>query len=151
GLFVPSGTQSNLVAMLTHCQRGDEYITGQEQHTYRFEGGGAAVFGSIQPQPLNNQADGSLDLEEIEAAIKPPDFHFARTRLLTLENTIGGRVLPMTYLKAFEALARRRGLATHLDGARICNAAVKLGVTLPELVTGFDSASPAPMCCVWWS
>lgn len=92
-LFVPSGTQSNLIALMTHCERGDEYIVGQEAHAYRFEGGGAAVLGSIQPQPLNNRSDGSLDLDEVVEAIKPPGNHFARTRLLALENTISGRVL----------------------------------------------------------
>ena len=90
-LFLPTGTQSNLIALMTHCQRGDEYIAGQDAHTYRYEGGGAAVLGSIQPQPLTNQADGSIALAEIEAAIKPDDIHFARTRLIALENTIGGK------------------------------------------------------------
>ncbi len=141
GLFAPSGTQTNLIALLTHCERGDEYIAGQEAHSYRYEGGGGAVFGSIQPQPLTNQADGSIALADIEAAIKPNDFHFARTRLLALENTIGGRVLPPTYVKAATDLARRHGLATHLDGARITNVAVKLGVTLPSLVQDFNSVS----------
>jgi threonine aldolase len=123
-LFMPTGTQSNLCALMAHCGRGDEYIVGQNAHTYRYEGGGAAVLGSIQPQPLNNQPDGSIALAEIEAAIKPDDAHFARTRLLALENTIGGQVLPMSYLDAASALARRHGLAIHLDGARLFNAAV---------------------------
>jgi threonine aldolase len=141
GLFVASGTQGNLVALLCHCQRGDEYIAGQEAHAYRFEGGGAAVLGSIQPQPLTNQVDGSLALAEIEAAIKPVDKHFARTRLLALENTISGRVLPVEYLRAATELAKSRGLATHLDGARVCNAAVALRVDPAALVRGFDSVS----------
>ncbi|MBC3916849.1 low-specificity L-threonine aldolase [Undibacterium sp. CY18W] len=140
-LFAPSGTQTNLLALLAHCGRGDEYIVGQEAHTYKYEGGGAAVLGSIQPQPLNNQADGSIALGDIAAAIKPDDFHFARSRLLALENTIGGRVLPPAYVQAATSLAHERGLATHLDGARICNAAVKLGVELNEVVAGFDSVS----------
>jgi threonine aldolase len=123
-LFVPTGTQGNLCGILSHCQRGDEYIVGQMQHCYRWEGGGAAVFGSVQPQPLNHQADGSLAVEDIEAAIKPDDPHFARTRLLALENTLGGKVLPFAYLQRATALARGRGLATHLDGARLFNAAV---------------------------
>ncbi|MCG6953813.1 MAG: PLP-dependent transferase, partial [Betaproteobacteria bacterium] len=127
-LFFPSGTQSNLAALMSHCQRGDEVIVGQEAHTYRFEAGGGAVLGSIQPQPLANRVDGTLDLAEVEAAIKPDDAHFARTRLLALENTIGGRAIPRAYLEQALALARRRGLATHLDGARIFNAAVKLGL-----------------------
>jgi len=123
-LFVPTGTQGNLCAILAHCQRGDEYIVGQMQHCYRWEGGGAAVFGSVQPQPLDNQADGSLALAQIEAAIKPDDPHFARTRLLALENTIGGKLLPMAYVEQATQLAQRKGLARHLDGARLFNAAV---------------------------
>lgn len=123
-LFVPTGTQSNLCGVLSHCQRGDEYIVGQLQHCYRWEGGGAAVFGSVQPQPLAHQPDGTLALADIEAAIKPDDPHFARSRLLALENTLGGQVLPFAYLQEATALARRQGLATHLDGARLFNAAV---------------------------
>jgi threonine aldolase len=123
-LFVPTGTQGNLCGVLAHCQRGDEYIVGQLQHCYRWEGGGAAVFGSVQPQPLEHQGDGSLALDAIEAAIKPDDPHFARTRLLALENTLGGKVLPFAYLQQATGLARSRGLATHLDGARLFNAAV---------------------------
>ncbi|GAB3664179.1 low-specificity L-threonine aldolase [Ramlibacter alkalitolerans] len=123
-LFVPTGTQSNLCGVLSHCQRGDEYIVGQMQHCYRWEGGGAAVFGSVQPQPLNHQPDGSLALTDIEAAIKPDDPHFARTKLLALENTLGGQVLSQVYLDKATKLARSRGLATHLDGARLFNAAV---------------------------
>ena len=122
-LFVPTGTQSNLCAVLAHCQRGDEYIVGQLQHAYRWEGGGAAVLGSVQPQPLDHQADGSLALEQIEAAIKPDDPHFARTRLLSLENTLGGKLIPLAYLEQAGALAQRHGLARHLDGARLFNAA----------------------------
>ena len=122
-LFVPSGTQSNLIAIMSHCGRGDEYIVGQMAHTYRWEGGGAAVLGSVQPQPLAHQSDGTLALADIEAAIKPDDAHFARSRLLTLENTIGGKVLALPYITEATALAQRRGLATHLDGARLFNAA----------------------------
>ena len=123
-LFVPTGTQSNLCAILSHCQRGDEYLVGQQAHCYRWEGGGAAVFGSVQPQPLNHQPAGTLALSEIEAAIKPDDAHFARTRLLALENTLGGQLLPMDYLQQATELAKNRGLARHLDGARLFNAAV---------------------------
>lgn len=126
-LFMPSGTQSNLSALMAHCQRGDEYIVGQQAHTYRYEAGGGAVLGSIQPQPVANQADGTLALADIEAHIKPDDAHFARTRLLCLENTFGGRVLSLHYLRQATALARRHGLATHLDGARLFNAAVAMG------------------------
>ena len=140
-LFMPSGTQSNLCALMSHCQRGDEYLAGQMAHTYRFEGGGAAVLGSIQPQPLPNQADGTLALVDIEAAIKPDDAHFARTRLLALENTWGGQVLPLPYIEAATALARSRGLATHLDGARLYNAAVASHVAAREIARHFDSVS----------
>ncbi len=123
-LFVPTGTQSNLCGILSHCQRGDEYIVGQMAHCYRWEGGGAAVFGSVQPQPLNHQPDGTLALDEIEAAIKPDDAHFARTRLLALENTLGGKLLPFDYVQQATALAQSKGLNRHLDGARLFNAAV---------------------------
>jgi threonine aldolase len=125
-LFMPSGTQSNLCALMSHCARGDEYLVGQMAHTYRWEGGGAAVLGSIQPQPLPQQADGSIALADIEANIKPDDAHFAKTRLLALENTWGGQVLPPAYVEQATALARSRGLATHLDGARLFNAAVAM-------------------------
>jgi threonine aldolase len=141
GLFFPSGTQSNLAALMAHCARGDEAIVGQEAHTYRYEAGGMAVLGSIQPQPLQNRPDGSLDLREVEAAIKPDDSHFAVTRLLALENTIGGKVLPRPYLADAVALARRRKLSIHLDGARVFNASVKLGLPVDRLCEGFDSVS----------
>jgi len=129
-LFVPTGTQSNLCAILSHCQRGDEYIVGQQAHCYRWEGGGAAVFGSVQPQPLDNQPDGTLALEAIEAAIKPDDAHFARTRLLALENTLGGKLLPFSYVEQATQLAQRKGLARHLDGARLFNAATAQAAAL---------------------
>jgi threonine aldolase len=122
-LFVPTGTQSNLCGILAHCQRGDEYIVGQMAHTFRWEGGGAAVLGSVQPQPLTNALDGSIPLADIEANIKPDDAHFAKTKLLCLENTIGGKVLPMTYIEAASQLALDKGLLRHLDGARLFNAA----------------------------
>lgn len=141
GLFVPTGTMSNLLALMAHCGRGDEYIVGQQAHTYKYEGGGAAVLGSIQPQPLEVQADGSLDLEQVAAAIKPDDFHFARTRLLALENTMQGKVLPSEYLAAASRLTREHGLALHLDGARLYNAAVKLGVDAGDITRHFDSVS----------
>ena len=140
-LFVPTGTMSNLLGLMAHCGRGDEYIVGQQAHTYRDEGGGAAVLGSIQPQPIDGEADGSLDLTKVEAAIKQDDFHFARTRLLALENTMQGKVLPLTYLAAAREMTRRRGLALHLDGARLYNAAVKLGVDAREITRHFDSVS----------
>jgi threonine aldolase len=137
-LFVPTGTQSNLCAVLSHCQRGDEYIVGQMQHCYRWEGGGAAVFGSVQPQPLNHQSDGTLALADIEAAVKPDDPHFARSRLLALENTLGGKLLPMAYIEQATQLARRLGLSRHLDGARLFNAAVAQAA-----LTGADARSEA--------
>ena len=141
GLFFPSGTQSNLAALMAHCARGEECIVGQEAHTYRYEAGGMAVLGSIQPQPLANLPDGSLDLAMVEGAIKPDDSHFAMTKLLALENTIGGRVLGRPYLAEAVSLARRRKLSIHLDGARIFNAAVKLGMPVDRLCEGFDSVS----------
>ena len=123
-LFVPTGTQSNLCGILSHCQRGDEYIVGQQAHCYRWEGGGAAVFGSVQPQPLDHQADGTFRLADIEGAIKPDDAHFARTRVLALENTLGGKLLPFEFVQAATDLAKAKGLQRHLDGARLFNAAV---------------------------
>jgi threonine aldolase len=141
GLFVPSGTQSNLLALMSHCERGDEYIVGNDAHTYKFEGGGAAVLGSIQPQPIVQNADGTLPLDKVAAAIKPIDPHFARTRLLALENTWHGRVLPADYLSAAHDFARERGLALHLDGARLYNAAVATGVPAREIARHFDSVS----------
>ena len=141
GLFFPSGTQSNLVAILSHCQRGDEYIVGQNAHTYKFEAGGAAVLGSVQPQPIENADDGSLPLDKIRDAIKADDFHFAKTRLLTLENTIGGKVLDQDYIKRAQTLAHESNLAVHLDGARAFNAAVSQQLQLHEITSSFDSVS----------
>lgn len=147
-LFMPSGTQSNLCGILAHCGRGDEYIVGQLAHTYRYEGGGAAVFGSVQPQPLVQDAAGRMALGDIAAAIKPDDPHFARTRLLCLENTWNGHVMPDDYLRDATALARAHGLATHLDGARVFNAAVASAAAgqgafdrLREIADHFDSLS----------
>jgi threonine aldolase len=140
-LFVPSGTQSNLIALLTHCERGDEYIVGQTAHTYRYEGGGASVLGSIQPQPLDFEADGTLNLDRVAEAIKPKDFHFARTRLLCLENTQEGKVLPMDYLRKAHEFAGEHDLKMHLDGARIFNAAVKLKTSARDIARDFDSIS----------
>ncbi|MDD9857616.1 MAG: low-specificity L-threonine aldolase [Gammaproteobacteria bacterium] len=140
-LFFPSGTQSNLVALLSHCQRGDEYLVAQHAHTYRYEGGGAAVLGGVQPQPLEAGADGSISLDKVAAAVKADDFHFAKTRLLALENTTGGKVLPLDYMHRARELARQHRLATHLDGARAFNAAVALGVELSAVTKPFDSVS----------
>ncbi len=140
-LFVPSGTQSNLLALLSHCERGDEYLVGMEAHTYKYEGGGAAVLGSIQPQPLPQGDDGRIEIERLEAAIKPVDPHFARTRLVCLENTWHGRVLDPGYVDSVRALCDRRGLSLHLDGARLFNAAVASGVDAGTLCEALDSVS----------
>ena len=141
GLFFPSGTQSNLAALMSHCGRGDEVVLGQRAHTYRYEAGGAAVLGSIQPQPIENEPDGTIALARIAAEIKADDAHFARTRLLALENTINGKVLPAAYVAEAAALARSRGLSVHLDGARAWNAAVAMGVEVGEVCAPFDSVS----------
>jgi threonine aldolase len=140
-LFFASGTQSNLAALMAHCGRGEEYLVGQEAHTYSYEGGGAAALGSIQPQPLENEPDGTISLQRIAKAIKPHDIHFAPTRLLALENTIGGRVLPQAYLRQATEFAHARDLSTHLDGARIYNAIVKLRIDERSAAAGFDSVS----------
>jgi threonine aldolase len=141
GLFFPSGTQSNLAAVMSHCARGEECIVGQDAHTYRYEAGGMAVLGSIQPQPIQNKPDGTIDPADIEAAIKPDDSHFAITKLVALENTIGGKALSREYMGKVIELARRRNLSTHLDGARVFNAAVKLGMPVDKLCAGFDTVS----------
>ncbi len=140
-IFATSGTQSNLLALLSHCERGDEYIVGQTAHTYRYEGGGAAVFGSIQPQPLDFNENGTLDLEKAADFIKPDNFHFARTRLLCLENTQAGRALPLGYLSSAGEFARAHHLKMHLDGARIFNAAIKCTVPVQQITRHFDSVS----------
>lgn len=140
-LFTCSGTQANLIALLAHCERGDEYLVGQTAHTYKYEGGGAAVFGSIQPQPIEFSPDGTLDLEKVAEKIKPDDFHFARTRLLCLENTQNGQALPLEYLKEARDFAKERGLSLHLDGARLMNAAVKLKVKPQTITQHFDTVS----------
>jgi len=141
GLLLPTGTQSNLCALLVHCERGDEFIAGQSSHIYRYEGGGGAVLGGIQPQPIENNPDGSLDLNRVASVIKPLDFHFARTRLLCLENTMQGKVLPVSYLQSLRSFAQAHGLRLHLDGARIFNAAVAGGLPLQHLVHMFDTVS----------
>ncbi len=140
-LFTSSGTQANFVAIMAHCQRGDEYIVGQHAHTYRYEGGGAAVLGSIQPQPIEFEADATLDLRKVAAKIKPDDIHFARTRLLCLENTQNGRVLPLEYLENAREFTRTNNLKLHLDGARVFNAAVAQDVHVSEITHHFDSVS----------
>ncbi len=138
-LFCSSGTQANLLALMSHCERGDEYLCGQQAHNYKFEGGGAAVLGSIQPQPIDNEADGTLCFTKLAAAIKPIDPHFVRTTLLSLENTIAGKVLPLNYLAQARAFVDKHQLKLHLDGARVYNAAVALAVDIQEISQYFDS------------
>jgi threonine aldolase len=140
-LFVPSGTMSNLLALMSHCGRGDEFIAGQNAHCYKYEAGGAAVLGSIQPQPIAHQADGTMALGDIEAAIKSGDSHFATTRVIALENTFGGRVLPVSYMLAVAGIAERHGLGLHLDGARAFNASVALGLDIKDFAAPFDTVS----------
>lgn len=138
-LFTTSGTQANLLGLMAHCQRGDEYLCGQQAHNYKYEAGGAAVLGSIQPQPIENNPDGTLDFAKLAAAIKPDDSHFARTKLLSLENTINGKVLPLSYLAQAREFVNRHGLMLHLDGARVYNAAVALDIDVKEIAQYFDS------------
>jgi threonine aldolase len=144
GLLVTSGTMGNLVSILTHCGRGDEVILGDQSHTFYYEAGGISALGGIHPHTVPNEPDGALRLEDIEAAIRPDNVHFPRTRLVCLENThnrCGGAALSADYTHAVADLACRHGLAVHLDGARIFNAAVALGVDVRELVRGVDSLS----------
>ncbi len=141
GLFFPSGTQSNLAGLMAHCARGEEFIIGSLGHSYKYEAGGAAVLGSLWPQPLEYETDGSLDLKKAAALSQPDDAHFAKTRLLVLENTQNGRVLPLSYIEEAQAFAHAKGLAIHLDGARVFNAAVKLGLPVKTITGHFDSVS----------
>ncbi|NOH73377.1 low-specificity L-threonine aldolase [Vibrio pectenicida] len=138
-LFTTSGTQANLLGLMAHCERGDEYLCGQQAHNYKYEAGGAAVLGSIQPQPVENNPDGTLDFDKLRAAIKPNDSHFARTKLLSIENTINGKVLPLNYLAKAREFCDQHELALHLDGARAYNAAVALDIDIIEIAKHFDS------------
>ncbi|MGI9827703.1 low-specificity L-threonine aldolase [Vibrio vulnificus] len=138
-LFTTSGTQANLLGLMAHCERGDEYLCGQQAHNYRYEAGGAAVLGSIQPQPIENNPDGTLPFDKLTAAIKPDDSHFARTKLLSLENTINGKVLPLSYLQVARAFVDKHNLKLHLDGARVYNAATALDVPVRDIAQYFDS------------
>ncbi|CAI8930796.1 low-specificity L-threonine aldolase [Kosakonia quasisacchari] len=138
-LFLPTGTQANLVALLSHCERGEEYIVGQGAHNYLYEAGGAAVLGSIQPQPIDAAADGTLPLDKVAVKIKADDIHFARTKLLSLENTHNGKVLPRDYLRQAWEFTRERGLSLHVDGARIFNALVEYDCELKEIAQYCDS------------
>ena len=140
-MFCSSGTQANLLALMAHCQRGDEYLCGQQAHNYKFEGGGAAVLGSIQPQPIDNEPDGTLCFKKLTAAIKPDDSHFARTTLLSIENTINGKVLSLEYMAKARAFTQQHNLALHLDGARVYNAATALNVDITEICQYVDSMS----------
>jgi len=140
-IYCVSGTQSNLLALLSHCERGHEFIAGQASHAYQFEGGGAAALGSIQPYTLPFNERGELPLEQVRAAIKPDDVHFAMTRLLCLENTQAGQALSLDYLTAFSELAEKYQLKRHMDGARGFNAAVKLGVPIKQICEHFDTIS----------
>jgi len=141
-LFVASGTMGNLVALLTHCGRGDEVILGDRCHTFLFEQGGMAALGGITPRPIPNQPDGTLRLEDVVGAIRADNLHFPRTRLVCLENThnmCNGTPLTGEYTAQVAHLAHNHGLRVHLDGARIFNAAVALGVDVRELVREVDS------------
>jgi threonine aldolase len=143
-LLVPSGTMANLVSVLTHCGRGDEAILGDQCHTFIYEAGGIAALGGVHPHPIANQPDGTLRLEDIESAIRSDNVHFPRSRLVCLENThnqCGGRVLSPAYVAEVVSLAHRRGLKVHMDGARVFNAAVALGVDVVELTRPLDSVS----------
>ncbi len=141
GLFVPSGTQSNLIALLTHLNRGEEYLAGQKAHLYKYEAGGAAVLGGIQPQPVELLPNGTFDLNKLEEYIKPDNLHFAITKLLCIENTFWGKALPLDYLDDVRNFAKKHSLKLHFDGARIFNASVKLNVDPKDLTKGFDSVS----------
>ncbi len=141
GLFVPSGTQSNLLALMTHCNRGDEFIVGADYHTFVYENGGAAVVGGLVPNPLPTDENGALDPEDVRAAIKPTNDWFAQARLLALENTVSGQIQPPERIAALCAVARDYGLLIHLDGARIWNAMVGSNQSLESLVAPFDSIS----------
>jgi threonine aldolase len=140
-LFCPSATQANLVSLMTHCQRGEEVILGSHSHSYAYEAGGAAVAGSIHSHVIENEADGTLALASIEAAVNPDDVHFPATRLLALENTYSGRVLSLEYCAQALEIARRRGLNAHLDGSRLFNAATALNVQPAQVCKGFDSTT----------
>jgi len=141
-LFVASGTMANIVSQMSHCGRGDEMIIGDQSHIFFYEQGGSAAIGGIHPRTLPNQPDGTLPIQEIEAAIRPADIHFPKTRLIVLENThnrCGGAPIDIKYLKAVRDVARAHGLAVHVDGARIFNAAISLGVDTRDLVAPADS------------
>ncbi|MFM5172322.1 low-specificity L-threonine aldolase [Aeromonas veronii] len=140
-LFVPSGTMSNLLAVMSHCQRGEGAILGNAAHIYRYEAQGSAVLGSVALQPLPMQRDGSLAFDDIKAALAPDDAHFVQTRLICLENTHNGKVLPLSYLQEMGAFVAERGLKLHLDGARLFNTAVASETPVEVIAAPFDSIS----------
>ncbi|WP_429100155.1 low-specificity L-threonine aldolase [Aeromonas veronii] len=140
-LFVPSGTMSNLLAVMSHCQRGEGAILGNAAHIYRYEAQGSAVLGSVALQPLPMQRDGTLAFDDIRAALAPDDAHFVQTRLICLENTHNGKVLPLSYLQEMGAFVAERGLKLHLDGARLFNAAVASETPVEVIAAPFDSIS----------
>jgi len=143
-LFVASGTMGNLISLLVHCGRGDEVILGDRSHTFFYEQGGCAGLGGIHPHTVPNKPDGTLDLSDIEAAIRPDNIHFPRTRLIILENThnrCSGNPLNIEYMNGVGEIARRNRVKVHVDGARIFNAAISLGVDASELASEADSVS----------
>ena len=141
GLFLPTGTQSNLIAVMAHCERGEEYIIGNNYHIYTYEAGGTAVLGSVFPSPIAVDDRGALKPEDVVAAIKPDDSHNTISRLLCVENTVNGSVHDQNYMHQMAQLAHDHGLKVHCDGARLMNAVVALGIPAKDLVSGFDSVS----------
>jgi threonine aldolase len=143
-LFVASGTMANLVSQMVHCGRGDEMILGSLAHSFYYEQGGSAAVAAIHPRTVPNRPDGKIPLEEMQAAIRGENIHFPRTRLIALENThnlCGGAPLEPTYLKSVGEIARGHGVKLHIDGARLFNAAVALGVPARQLAVEADSIS----------
>ncbi|WP_421286797.1 low-specificity L-threonine aldolase [Aeromonas veronii] len=140
-LFVPSGTMSNLLAVMSHCERGEGAILGNAAHIYRYEAQGSAVLGSVALQPLPMQRDGTLAFDDIKVALAPDDAHFVQTRLICLENTHNGKVLPLSYLQEMGTFVAERGLKLHLDGARLFNAAVASETPVGVISAPFDSIS----------
>ena len=140
-VYFPTGTQSNLCAILTHCRRGDELLVGKTYHTFKSEAGGASALGGIAFSTLPVQADGSLLASDISAAVRPDNFHDANTRLLGLENTISGRAVPLSQMRLSAEAAREHNLKIHLDGARIFNAAVALKVDVKAIAAVADTVS----------
>ena len=143
-LFVPSGTMANLVAVLSHCQRGDEVILGDQAHTFLYEAGGISAFGGVHSRQLVNQADGTISIDDIKHAIRKEDVHFPTTRLICLENTHNrcfGMPLSSDYVNSVAEVAKNNSILVHVDGARIFNAAVSLGTPVAELTDEIDSVS----------